>query len=88
MIINNTPTDDLPLVQLIDNFARNDKLANVLGAKEGKGSLLDCTLNFRDSSLPETTSFLKSLYGYADSKDFHPKQTLDKATPNELLFPT
>ncbi|HEY5391672.1 MAG TPA: hypothetical protein VIJ57_06130, partial [Hanamia sp.] len=88
MKLNGTPEGFRPLVQVIDNFARNDKLANVFEAKVGKGSLLVCSLNLRDEKLPETDAFLKSLYDYAASGSFKPSQKLDVAVLNKILSPS
>jgi hypothetical protein len=85
MILNSTPKGFRPLVQVIDNFARNDKLANVFEAKVGKGSLLVCSLNLSDEKLPETDAFLKSLYDYVASDSFMPPQELDVAALDKIL---
>jgi hypothetical protein len=86
MVLDDTPAGFRPLVQVIDNFARNDKLGNLFEAKVGTGSLLVCTLNLTDQTQPETKAFLSSLYTYAS--DFKPAQTLDVATLNKILSPT
>jgi hypothetical protein len=83
MVLNDTPADFRPLVQVIDNFARNQKLGNVIEAKVGKGSLLICTLNLSDPTLPESSAFLKSLYAYAGH--FAPSQRLDADTITKIL---
>jgi hypothetical protein len=83
MILNDTPPSFRPLVQVIDNFARNDKLGNVIEAKVGNGSLLICTLNVADPTLPETAAFLHSLYAYASI--FHPAQSLDLSAVDKML---
>lgn len=85
MILNGTPAEFRPLVQVIDNFARNDKLANVFEAKVGKGSLIVCSLNLNDDKLPETDAFLKSLYHYVGSSSFNPSQKLNLATLDKIL---
>jgi len=85
MILNSTPAGFRPLVQVIDNFARNDKLGNVFEAKVGNGRLIVCSLNLRDEKLPETAAFLKSLYDYASSNSFKPSQELDLATLDKIL---
>lgn len=87
MILDNTPAGFRPLVQVIDNFARNSKLGNVFEARVGKGSLLVCTLNLRDGTLPETSAFLKSLYRYAGSNVFKPVWTLEIAALDKILSP-
>ncbi|WP_158796445.1 sugar-binding domain-containing protein [Pedobacter sp. L105] len=85
MILNNTSASFRPLIQVIDNFARNNKLGNVFEARVGKGTLLVCTLNLRDENLPETRAFLKSLYRYVSSDSFKPTQSLNISTLGEIL---
>lgn len=85
MILNDTPAGFRPLIQVIDNFARNCKLGNVFEAKVGKGSLLVCSLNLKDEKLPETVAFLNSLYVYAGSNSFKPVQELDLAILDKIL---
>jgi len=88
MILNSTPAHFHPIVQVIDNFSRNDKLGNVFEAMVGKGKLLVCTLNIRDEKLPETAEFLKSLYAYVSSGSFKPSQSLDFSTLGKILSPS
>jgi hypothetical protein len=83
MNLDGAPSGFRPIVQVIDNFARNDKLGNLFEAKVGKGSLLVCTLNVGDETLPETSAFLKSLYTYAGT--FKPAQALDVSVVNQIL---
>jgi hypothetical protein len=85
MILNDTPNEFRPIIQVIDNFARNWKLGNVFEAKVGKGSLLVCSLNLRDENMPETASFLKSLYIYVGSNSFNPSRELDLTTLDKIL---
>ncbi len=50
MILDETPAGFRPIVQVIDNFARNHKLGNVFEARVGDGRLLVCTIDlFRAS---------------------------------------
>lgn len=87
MILNDTPPGFRPLVQVIDNFSRNDKLGNVFEAKVGSGRLLVCTLNLGDGKSPEAAQLLKSLYAYAASDAFAPTQELDASVLNKILSP-
>ena len=86
IILNDTPAGFRPLIQVIDNFARNYKLGNVFEARVGKGSLMVCSLNLRDEKLPETASFLKSLYVYVGSNSFKPTQELNLSTLDKILM--
>jgi hypothetical protein len=87
MILDSTPLTFRPIIQVIDNFSRNEKLGNLLEAKVGKGRLIVCTLNLSDTTLPETAAFLNSLYAYAGSDAFHPLQPLDVPTLDKILSP-
>lgn len=86
MILNDTPDEFRPIIQVIDNFARNYKLGNLIEAKVGKGSLLVCTLNLRNKNLPEVSSFINNLYRYAESDSFKPEKELDLNIINRLLL--
>jgi hypothetical protein len=92
--LNDTPQDFRPTVQVIDNFARNNKLASVFEARVGPGKLLVCLLNLAGNpkQQPAQTQFLRSLHGYLASDRFQPSQeltlpVLDKvfAPPSSLL---
>jgi hypothetical protein len=85
MILNETPKDYHPLVQVIDNFARNDRLGSVFETALGQGQLLVCTLPVFGSALPESAQFLRSLYAYVDSPAFQPKAALDLDTLDKLF---
>lgn len=91
VILDDTPLGYRPLVQVIDNFARNHKLGSVFEAKVGAGRLLVCTLNLnqmeKDKQTIEQRSFLDSLYTYASSEMFAPKQELSVQTLDKLLAP-
>ena len=85
VILNETPKDYRPLVQVIDNFSRNDRLGSVFETAAGSGKLLVCTLPVLGSSLPEAAQFLRSLYGYIGSDAFQPKPALDLGTLDKLF---
>ena len=80
IILDATPAGYRPTVQVIDNFARNHKLALVFETKVAKGKLLVCAIDLpalQDS--PEARQFLSSLLSYAASASFDPKAELDAA---------
>jgi hypothetical protein len=80
VILNETPANYRPIVQVVDNFARNHKLGNVFEARVGTGRLLVCTLCLnqqeQDKQTPEQRQFLNALYAYAASDTFAPTQEL------------
>ncbi len=74
IILDETPRDYRPLVQMIDNFDRNHKLGLLFETKVGKGSLLVCTIDLPAiQDKPEGRQMLHSLLKYAGSSKFDPK---------------
>ncbi len=79
LILDPLKLDYKPLVQVIDNINRNNKLSLVSEFKVGKGKLLVCT-----SYLPDKTEYIEarqfyiSLLNYMASEDFNPKYELDR----------
>ncbi|HWH69603.1 MAG TPA: hypothetical protein VNT26_09475, partial [Candidatus Sulfotelmatobacter sp.] len=45
LILDDTPATFRPIVQVVDNFARNHKLGNLFEARVGAGKLLVCTMD-------------------------------------------
>ncbi|MCX7006550.1 MAG: discoidin domain-containing protein, partial [Kiritimatiellaeota bacterium] len=75
-------------LQVIDNFSRNHKLALVFEGRVGAGQLLVCGLDLPyQSKEPAARQLLASLYAYAGSGKFAPKQELG-AELLEKLFVT
>ncbi len=82
MILDDAPAAFRPIVQVIDNFSRNHKLGNLFETKVGKGKLLVCSINLESIAGKQ---LLKSLYAYANSEQFNPKQELDRTYLDTLL---
>jgi hypothetical protein len=73
-----TSNDYRPIVQVIDNFARNHKLGLIAETKVGDGSMLICSINLLgNQDKPEARQLLHSLLRYLDSPAFAPKTTLE-----------
>jgi hypothetical protein len=89
VILDDTPLAYRPLVQIIDNFARNHRLGTVFEARAGAGRLLVCTLHLSQDEparqTPEQRQFLHSLYDYASSAAFAPEQELTTAVLDRLF---
>lgn len=87
--LSDTPATFRPIVQVIDNFARNNKLGNLFEARVGGGSLLVCTIDLPRiaDKAPEARQLLKSLYFYAGSPAFAPTEELDPAFLDKLFSP-
>jgi hypothetical protein len=89
MILNDTPKDFRPIVQLIDNFSRNDKLGNVFEAKVGNGKLLACSIDLAKDleQRPAARQMLHSLCAYMASDAFAPATEMDAATLSAMFHP-
>jgi len=87
-ILDNTPKDYRPLVQVVDNIERNHKLGLIFEFAVGKGKLLVCMSNIKAiQDKPEARQLYASILKYMASDKFQPKQSLK---PEELtaLFST
>ena len=78
--LDGTPADFRPIVQVIDNFARNHKIGLIFegcAGKDGQGQLLVCCIDegvLREH--PEGRQLLMSMAKYMKSPAFAPKHTL------------
>jgi hypothetical protein len=83
------PADFRPIVQVIDNFTKNQKLALVFECRVGPGKLLVCTadLNSDLHARPAAAQLRRSLFDYAASQAFAPAAELTPAQLDELLAP-
>jgi len=88
-LLNDAPADFQPIVRVIDNFSRNDRLANVWEASVGPGRLLVCSINLTDEveKHPAALQFLRSLYAYLGSPAFAPKQKLETVVIDKIFAP-
>jgi hypothetical protein len=87
-ILDDTPAAYRPLVQVIDNFARNHKLGLVFEGRAGTGRLLVCGIDL--PALPKDPAarqLLASLYAYAGSAAFAPHQELEAGLLEGLFVP-
>lgn len=86
MILDATPADFRPIVQVIDNFERNHKLGVIFECKVGKGKLLVCSCNLQQqANYPEARQLLYSMLNYMNTNEFQPAQTLDLADLNQIF---
>ncbi|MGN1412065.1 MAG: sugar-binding domain-containing protein [Oscillospiraceae bacterium] len=80
-ILDDTPKDFFPIVQMIDNFERNHKLGILFECSVGDGKLLVSTSRLLEiSQEPEVKQYFTSLIDYMLSNDFNPAQKLDVET--------
>jgi hypothetical protein len=86
IILDDTPADYKPLVQTIDNFARNHKLGMIFETKYGKGSLLICAidlLNLQDK--PEARQLYYSMLQYVKSDHFSPEKEISLTVLRKII---
>jgi hypothetical protein len=72
------PKDYRPLIQMIDSWKVNRKLAVLAEGKVGKGKIMICSIDL-DKDLdkrPATRRFKYSLFKYLNSPDFNPSTAL------------
>jgi hypothetical protein len=78
IILDDTPDNYRPIVQVIDNFERNHKLGLIAETKVGSGQMLICVIDLLgQQDKPEARQLLHSLLRYVDSAAFTPKAELD-----------
>ncbi len=86
-VLDDTPADYRPLVQVIDNFARNHKLGVVFETRVGSGQLLVCGFDLLSQKKPDTAAqqLLTSLYAYVGSANFKPSGEINSATLDTIF---
>jgi hypothetical protein len=73
MVLDELPPGLRPIVHVIDNFERNQRLGVLFECRVGSGKLLVCSCNLMDQqNKPEARQFLASLLKYAGSEKFQP----------------
>jgi len=86
VILDETPADYRPTVQVIDNFERNHKLGLIFEARVGKGKLLVCAIDLLgQQDKPEARQLLHSLLQYLDSDTFRPQSELPVSFLKEIF---
>jgi hypothetical protein len=90
VILDDAPAEFRPIVQVIDNLARNEKIGNLFEARVGKGRLLVCTLNLSGNlqQRPAARQFVRSLYNYLASDEFLPREELTLPVLDKILAPS
>lgn len=89
VLLTDLGTPVRPIVQVIDNYARNERLGLVFEVSVGKGRLLVCAANLRaHTSDPAARQLLSSLLAYAASERFAPPQTADVERLTQVLQPS
>jgi hypothetical protein len=78
MIINTFPSNLKPLIQPIDTWFENRRLALAFESKTNGGKLLVCSINFHDNidDRPDSKQLLISILNYMNSQSFNPRTEL------------
>ena len=80
VILDETPPDYRPIVQVIDNYERNSKLGVIFEARVSAGRLLVCAMDL-DTNIedrPAAKQLRSSLLAYASSNAFNPSHQLSE----------
>jgi hypothetical protein len=88
-ILNELPAGLEPIVRVIDNFSRNDRLGNIFEARVGPGRLLVCGINLTENleERPAAQQLRRSLLAYLASPAFQPKTELTPEALDRLFAP-
>ena len=85
-ILDNTPKDYRPLVQVVDNIERNHKLGLIFEFAIGKGRLLVCMSRLKAiQDKPEGRQLYSSILKYMNSDKFKPSQNLTQQEVTDLF---
>jgi hypothetical protein len=86
IVLDAAPADYRPIVQVIDNLARNHKLGLVFEARVGQGKLLVSAVDLPAmQDHPEARQLLASLLAYAASPAFRPARDLSPEAIRKTL---
>ncbi|WP_141501620.1 sugar-binding domain-containing protein [Paenibacillus luteus] len=76
IVLDEAGPDYRPIVQVIDNVARQQKLGILFEAKVGNGNLMICSIDlWSQQDRPEAQQLLYSLLHYCNSEQFIPQAT-------------
>jgi hypothetical protein len=86
-VLDDAPKAYRPVVQVIDDYHRNHKLAALFETRVGPGKLLACGMNVTDTSArrPVARQMLRSLVEYVRSERFAPATELDAELVERVL---
>ena len=87
LILDETPPEYRPIIQVIDNFDRNHKLGAVFEARVGPGRLLATTIDLESDldTRPAARQLRHSLLAYAASDRFRPRAPLPVSLLDRLF---
>jgi len=86
MVLDSIPAVS-PIVESVDNFVNNRRLAQIFEAKVGKGSLIFSSIDLlTDAHLPEIQQMQYSLVQYMLSREFQPAMRLSESDIRSLIL--
>ncbi|MNV94551.1 hypothetical protein D3C71_1893600 [compost metagenome] len=86
VVLDDSAADYRPIVQVIDNVARQHKLGIVFEAKVSGGKLLVCSIDlWSQMDRPEARQLLHSLLNYCSSDRFTPGAELTEELTESLF---
>jgi hypothetical protein len=88
IVLDDTPPDFRPIVQVIDNYERNSKLGSIFETRFGAGKLLVCAMDL-DTDLakrPAAQQLRTSLLDYVASDKFAPRHELSLEVLKNILI--
>ncbi len=87
MILDGFPAEIKPLIQPIDTWFENRRLALAFESKTNGGKLLVCSIDFRDLTEGRKVSkqLFSSVINYMNSDNFNPDIDLDSDQIEELI---
>jgi hypothetical protein len=86
LILDKTPNEYRPIVQVVDNLERNHKLGLIFEFKVGAGKLLVCMSRLDElTDKPEAAQLYRSILDYMNADAFNPKEEIDFDHLTEIL---
>jgi hypothetical protein len=87
ILLDSTPADFKPILQIIDNYDRNAKLGTIFETRVGKGKLLVCAMDLETDAInrPAARQLMQSLLNYTSGDKFIPSQELSVEFLDKIL---
>jgi hypothetical protein len=87
MILNGFPASLKPLVQSIDTWFENRRLALVFEARTGGGKIMVCSIDMKDLTDERIVSkqLMSSILNYMNSSSFDPEVEIELSKIRELF---
>ena len=87
ILLDNTPADFKPILQIIDNYDRNAKLGTIFESRVGKGKLLVCAMDLETDmeKRPAAKQLMQSLLNYTSGDKFSPDHELSVEFLDKIL---